>query len=105
MSCGATLTVVVDRQQMSEKPADDLPRSGSDVIEIDERGTLCPQPIIALGQVSRKYSNRSIRIDLLADDIATKADVPAWCRMTGATLLSTSELPDGSGFRFQIATG
>lgn len=74
------------------------------VIELDERGTRCPQPVIALGQVARRNPGVSVRIVLLADDPATRSDVPAWCRMKQATLLHMSELHDGSGLRFEIVT-
>lgn len=79
---------------------DDHPR----FIEVDERGFRCPHPVIAVGRVSRAHGDDSVRIVLLADDIATKSDIPAWCRMTKATLISMGELPDGSGYRFEIQT-
>ncbi len=74
------------------------------VIELDERGTRCPQPVIALGQAVSRNLGVPIRIVLLADDPATNSDVPAWCRMTEATLVDVSALPDGSGLRFEIIT-
>lgn len=73
-------------------------------IELDERGTLCPRPIIELGKVARAHHGVSVRIVLLADDVAAKADVPAWCRMTNSQLLSVTDLPNDSGLRFEIQT-
>ena len=70
-------------------------------LELDERGTRCPQPIISLGKAAVAIVGRT-RIVLLADDPAALIDVPAWCRMTSATLLGTSELSDGSGTRFEL---
>lgn len=70
--------------------------------EIDERGTRCPHPIIELGKFARAHSGKGLRVVLLADDIAAKSDVPAWCRLTNSTLLSVNDLADGSGLRFEI---
>lgn len=78
--------------------------NSSEAVEIDERGTRCPQPIIALGQATGKNLAVPTRIVLLADDPATTFDVPAWCRLMGATLVSVTELTDGSGLRFEIET-
>lgn len=71
-------------------------------VELDERGMLCPHPIIELGKLVRARDGKPVRIVLLADDIATRADVPAWCRMTDAQLIAVAELSDGSGLRFEI---
>lgn len=61
--------------------------------ELDERGRLCPEPIIALAQAA-KAAERGDRLVLLTDDPGAKPDVIAWCRMTGATLIDQSEQPD-----------
>lgn len=57
---------------------------------LDERGQLCPLPIIALGRALRRLPPGSL-VELLADDPVVRTDVPAWCGMVGATLLSTEE--------------
>lgn len=54
---------------------------------LDMRGQRCPLPIIALGRQSR--SSPGAHVTLLADDPAAAVDVPAWCRMTGGTLIRT----------------
>jgi tRNA 2-thiouridine synthesizing protein A len=74
-------------------------------ITIDERGSRCPVPVIALGRVLRKLAHedhRSVVMELLADDPATRSDVPAWCRMQQANLIAVQELPDGTGWRFTV---
>jgi len=62
--------------------------SGADA-ELDYRGQRCPAPIVALGRASR--STPGVVVELLADDPAAEFDVPAWCRLRGATLLSAVE--------------
>lgn len=60
--------------------------NGVDLV-IDERGRLCPLPVIALGRAARDLTSGSV-IELLADDPAAAYDVPAWCRMRGHDLLA-----------------
>ena len=61
---------------------------------LDERGRACPLPLIALGRARRDLPPGTI-VTLLADDAVVLTDVPAWCAMVGATLLSSR--PDGDG--------
>lgn len=58
---------------------------------LDERGARCPAPIIALGRARRRL-DPGTEVVLLADDPVAATDVPAWCRMTGATLLAVRPL-------------
>lgn len=60
---------------------------------LDERGRACPLPIIALGRALRAEPPGSL-LTLLADDPAVRSDVPAWCSMVGAVLLSMEEADD-----------
>jgi len=73
------------------------------VIFIDERGSLCPQPIIALGRAARDGPAGRV-VHLLADDVAARVDVPAWCRMRGAQLLAVTEEAEG-GQRYTVRLG
>lgn len=68
---------------------------------IDKRGELCPLPIIALGLAASKAPGGT-RLTLLADDPAALHDVPAWCRMRGADVVTIEEL-DGY-WRFVVRT-
>lgn len=72
------------------------------MIELDERGGVCPAPVIALGRAAKQDSARPLELVVLADDPAAAYDIPAWCRMRGAELADVSELPDGSGTRFVV---
>lgn len=65
-------------------------------LDIDARGSLCPQPIINIARFAREVDGGT-RVRLLADDPAADADVPAWCRMRGHTLLTRTELTDDEG--------
>jgi tRNA 2-thiouridine synthesizing protein A len=49
-------------------------------LELDCRGMLCPLPVIELG---KRYAEVPIGglIAVLADDVAARTDIPAWCRM------------------------
>jgi len=68
---------------------------------VDERGSKCPVPVIALAKAAAAGSSL---IDLLADDPVADIDVAAWCLMTGNTLESRTPLPDeqGSGVRYRV---
>jgi tRNA 2-thiouridine synthesizing protein A len=51
-------------------------------LELDCRGMLCPLPVIELG---RRYADVPVGgfVVVLADDVAARTDIPAWCRMRG----------------------
>lgn len=68
---------------------------------LDERGRLCPQPVIALGRAARRLPVGSV-IVLLADDEAARTDVPAWCRMRGADLMEFRESEQGQQYRIRL---
>jgi tRNA 2-thiouridine synthesizing protein A len=67
------------------------------VTVLDMRGTLCPIPVIALAKELRTQPE----VTLLADDVAAETDVPAWCRMRQATLLSVTDA-DGGGRAYAV---
>ncbi len=74
-------------------------------IWLDERGRRCPLPIIALNRAAMEHPAGTV-IALLSDDPAATFDVPAWCRLKNATLLSESAPPDGgagSVFHVQVS--
>jgi tRNA 2-thiouridine synthesizing protein A len=80
-------------------------------VTLDERGSRCPIPVIALGKAARTLLlshgvaglREQVVIELLADDPATRSDVPAWCRMQRARVVSEEAMPDETGWRFVIA--
>ena len=66
----------------------------SDAEVVDARGLLCPMPVIELQRAARR-SPPGHEVTLLADDLAAASDVPAWCRLQGHVLVSTSPAPEG----------
>jgi tRNA 2-thiouridine synthesizing protein A len=66
---------------------------------LDCRGMLCPMPIVELTKSMRKLKVGD-ELQLLADAIGAKEDVPIWCRRTGNELLDLIE-SDGL-FTFHI---
>ena len=51
-------------------------------LELDCRGMLCPLPVIELG---KRYAEVAVGgvVVVLADDVAARTDIPAWCRIRG----------------------
>lgn len=69
---------------------------------LDERGSRCPQPIIALAKATAQAREGTV-LGLLSDDPAAQFDVPAWCRMKGVHLLAAMPAPDdGAGTAFIV---
>jgi len=68
---------------------------------LDERGSLCPMPVIALARATKESPRSTIL--LLADDPAAASDVPAWCGLRSRILLWSGPAPDGNGQAFLIA--
>jgi tRNA 2-thiouridine synthesizing protein A len=62
---------------------------------LDERGALCPLPVIAL---ARAFSADPVpeRVLLLADDPAATTDIPAWCSLRRRGLEWTGTAADGT---------
>lgn len=70
------------------------------VIRVDTRGLRCPLPVLRLRKLAE---GRTGRIELLSDDPAAEADVPAFVREKGWRL--ESRTPDGSVTRWLIDLG
>jgi len=64
-------------------------RTEAQNIELDCLGMRCPKPVMTLASQVRK--SPGARIEVTADDPAFPPDVEAWCRQTGATLLSLGQ--------------
>lgn len=64
---------------------------GRDPVVVDARGRRCPIPIIRIAAAATDLPEGT-HIDLLATDPATGADLSAWCRMRGHTLLGHIDL-------------
>jgi tRNA 2-thiouridine synthesizing protein A len=68
---------------------------------IDERGHLCPAPVIALARAARNAASGEV-IVVLADDPAAQFDIPAWCRMTGNSFISAASQDAGVAYAVRI---
>ena len=68
---------------------------------LDERGRLCPIPVIALARAVVADPSPE-RVLLLADDPAAETDVPAWCAMRGRHLAWVGPAPDGRGRAYLV---
>jgi TusA-related sulfurtransferase/peroxiredoxin family protein len=76
------------------------PTSAAATPVLDARGKQCPEPVLALARHARAQQGL---VEVLADDDAFAADVEAWCRSAGATLLALTQAPqDGGAFRARI---
>lgn len=73
--------------------AADAPPTGPAGPVVDSRGRACPLPVLDLARTVDALPPGT-PVTLLADDPAAVHDVPAWCRLTGTTLLATT--PVGS---------
>ena len=71
--------------------SDDHPPAPTRVI--DALGLRCPAPIIALGRAASQDPGGVV--ELLADDPATAADLSAWARLTGGTVLAVRDHESG----------
>ncbi|KQW53412.1 preprotein translocase subunit TatB [Nocardioides sp. Root1257] len=59
-------------------------------LDLDCRGLLCPLPVIELG---KRYVEVPVGglVAVLADDVAARTDIPAWCRMRGQEFVGEEE--------------
>ena len=57
---------------------------------VDARGTSCPGPILAAKKSITEVKTGGI-MEVLASDVGTKKDIPAWCKKTGHEFLGLLE--------------
>lgn len=64
-------------------------------LELDCRGLLCPLPVIELG---KRYTEVPVGglVAVVADDVAARTDVPAWCRMRAQEYVGEDVAADGT---------
>ncbi len=63
-------------------------------LELDCRGKRCPLPIIELAKRLEDIAVGDV-LAVVSDDVAARADVPAWCRMRGQEYVGEVTAPDG----------
>jgi tRNA 2-thiouridine synthesizing protein A len=66
---------------------------------LDAKGLMCPMPIVKLAKKMKEMPVGST-LELIADDVGSKEDVPAWCHRTGNQLIGQKE--EGGAFYFYI---
>ncbi|MCE5295968.1 MAG: sulfurtransferase TusA family protein [Euryarchaeota archaeon] len=66
---------------------------------LDARGLMCPMPIVKLSKKIKELPVGKV-LELIADDVGSKEDVPAWAKRTGNKLEEMNE--EGGAFYFYI---
>lgn len=69
--------------------------TAAEPVRIDARGLLCPQPVLLLARAAATHPGR--QIEVLADDPAAATDIPAWCEMRQAHLVSVTPVAVSPG--------
>jgi tRNA 2-thiouridine synthesizing protein A len=64
------------------------------MLELDCRDLVCPAPIIELARHLGDVAAGEL-VGVVASDAAARADVPAWCRMTGQEYVGEETADDG----------
>ena len=57
---------------------------------LDAIGLYCPMPIVKTAQKMKEMDVGQI-LEVIADDIGIKKDMPAWCKKTGNEFLGIEE--------------
>lgn len=71
-------------------------------LSVDALGKKCPLPIVMLAQRIADVPIGGL-IEVLADDPAAKADVPAWCRLKSHEFVLATEIaPGANGWAFLV---
>jgi tRNA 2-thiouridine synthesizing protein A len=70
-------------------------------LSIDALGKKCPLPIIMLAERIGEVAIGDV-VEVLADDPATKTDVPAWCGLKSHKFLGATELAPAAGWAFLV---
>ena len=66
---------------------------------IDCMGLYCPMPIVRTAEKIKQLKQGEV-LEVVADDIGIKQDMPAWCRATGNELLGIEE--EAGGYKVYI---
>lgn len=75
----------------------------SDAIHIDARGEKCPMPVVLLARAVRDAAPGSA-VTVFTDDPAACHDIPAWCRMRGATYVERTQANGTDTHRITLAS-
>ncbi|MDH3196736.1 MAG: sulfurtransferase TusA family protein [Candidatus Krumholzibacteria bacterium] len=61
---------------------------GAPRVVVDTRGLFCPVPIIRTSEAMRNLASGGV-VELISDDPAIAHDLPAWCKASGHTIVSS----------------
>jgi len=75
----------------------------TDPLVIDARGLRCPAPVIRLARAAAQ-APPGAELSVLATDPAAVHDVPAWARMRGHALVSSTEAGGVHTITVRLAT-
>jgi tRNA 2-thiouridine synthesizing protein A len=70
-------------------------------LRIDALGKKCPLPIIMLAERIGEVRIGQL-VEVLADDPATRTDVPAWCGLKSHEFVGAAELAPTAGWAFWV---
>lgn len=70
-------------------------------LSIDALGKKCPMPIIMLAERIGEVPIGMV-VEVLADDPATKTDVPAWCGLKSHEFIGTADLAPAPGWAYRV---
>jgi tRNA 2-thiouridine synthesizing protein A len=70
-------------------------------LRLDALGKKCPLPIIMLAERIGEVPIGDV-VEVLADDPATKTDVPAWCGLKSHEFLGTADLAPAAGWAYRV---
>ena len=76
------------------------------VLVVDAVGLRCPMPVLELARrVTAADLAAGSVVDVLSDDPAAGADVPAWCTMRGHAYVGAEPAGDGGAVRYRVRLG
>lgn len=67
--------------------------------KLDCKGMMCPMPIVHITK-KMKTMDSGMVLEVVADDVGSKADVPAWAERTGNEILEMRD--EGGDYYFII---
>jgi cysteine desulfurase len=70
-------------------------------LTVDALGARCPMPVIELARHIGDVPIGSV-VAVLADDVAARLDIPAWCGMRGQEYLGEAALAEGPGAAYLV---
>jgi len=59
-------------------------------VKLDCKGMMCPMPIVHITKKMKTMEPGTV-LEVVADDVGSKEDIPAWANRTGNELLETRE--------------